>query len=236
MKRCASVILAALVICMVPAVGMAQMPYAQDFETLPMVDGSLAADGWLVYGNIFDPTGTIWLWGHGPWPAPNNIGNWCDITTGQGGPLQGLQQLVVYSDYGNGDHAVGNIIESLLLQEQTIAVGATRVWTFTFDAKMGDLGGTSTAAAFVKTIDPNAGWATTSFIPLDMTTIPATWGTYSIPFDVTGFDGQLIQFGFLSRATLYEPCGVFYDNINFGPEGSSPVEDVTWGALKAMYR
>ncbi|MBN2564577.1 MAG: hypothetical protein JXB46_02585 [Candidatus Eisenbacteria bacterium] len=234
MKRRAFAIVAALMICAVPVAGLAQVPYSQDFEALPMVDGSLAGDGWLVYGNIFDPTGTIWLWGHGPWPAPNNIGNWCDITTGQGGPEQGMQQLVVYSDYGNGDHAVGNIIESLLFQEQTIT--GAGVWTFEFDAKAGDLGGASTAAAFIKTIDPNSGWATTSFVTYDTTTLPVEWGTYQITFDVSGFVGQLIQFGFLTRASNYEPCGNFYDNIDFGPEGSSPVEDTTWGAVKAMYQ
>ena len=95
MKRSVSAILAALVICMVPVIGLAQVPYSQDFETLPMVDGSLAGDGWLVYGNIFDPAGN-YLWGHGPWPAPNNLtpGNWEDIVTGQGGAAQDIQQLV----------------------------------------------------------------------------------------------------------------------------------------------
>jgi hypothetical protein len=235
MKRCASAILAALVICMVPVAGLAQMPYAQDFETLPPVDGSLAADGWLVFGNIFDPAGNF-LWNHGPWPAPNNIGNWQDIVTGQGGPLQGLQQLVVYSDYQNGEHANGNLVESNLFQEQVVPVGATGVWSFTFDAKMGDLGGNSTALAFIKTLDPNAGWALTNFIIADMTFIPVTWGTYMLNIDVTGLDGQILQIGFSTTATLYQPCGVFYDNINFRPEGSSPVEDVTWGAVKSMYR
>lgn len=236
MKRRASVILAAaLIIAMVPVAGLAQMPYSQDFEALAPVDGSLAADGWLVYGNIFFPDWT-WFYGHGPWPAPNNIGNWCDIVTGQGGPDQGLQQLVVYSDYANGDHALGYFIESNLFQEQTILVGATDVWTFAFDAKMGDLGGGSTAAAFIKTLDPNAGWITTNFITVDMTFVPITWGTYSLSIDLTGLDDQILQFGFMTVATLYEPCGVFYDNVNFGPEGSSPVEDITWGAMKSMYR
>lgn len=236
MKRRASVILAAaLIIAMVPVAALAQMPYSQDFEALAPVDGSLAADGWLVYGNVFDPAWN-WLYGHGPWPAPNNIGNWCDIVTGQGGPDQGLQQLVVYSDYANPDHGNGFWIESNLFQEQTIMAGASGVWTFTFDAKMGDLGGSSTALAFIKTLDPNAGWITTNFITADMTFIPVTWAGYSLSIDVTGLDAQILQIGFSSTATLYEPCGIFYDNIDFFPEGSSPVESTTWGAVKATYR
>jgi len=235
MKRSAVVIVAIAIVCMVPFAAMAQTPYSQDFEALPPVDGSLAADGWLVYGNIFDP-GWNWLYGHGPWPAPNNIGNWCDIVTGQGGPPQGDQQLVMYSDYANPDHAAGLLIESNLFQEQTLPLGISGVWTFTFDAKLGDLVAPSTAAGFIKTLDPNAGWATTNFLTFDTTTIPATWGTYDISIDVTGLDAQILQIGFMTVATNYNPCGVFYDNINFRPEGSSPVESSTWSAVKAMYR
>ena len=235
MKRSAVVIIAIAIVCMVPFAAMAQMPYAQDFETLAPVDGSLAADGWLVFGNVFYPDG-VYNYGYGPFPAPNNIGNWCDIVTGQGGPEQGDQQLVMYSDYANGDHGAGFLIESNLFQEQVVPAGVSGVWTFTFDAKAGDLGGASTAAAFIKTLDPNAGWAMTNFITYDTTALPVEWGTYSVSIDVTGLDGQVLQIGFMTVASNYEPSGVFYDNINFEPEGSSPVESSTWSALKAMYR
>ncbi len=238
MKRSASIILvAALVVCLVPVVGLAQTPYTQDFENLLPIDGSLAGDGWLVFGNIFDPFGN-YLWGHGPWPAPNNQtpGNWEDIVSGQGGPEQGNQQLVVYSDYGNAEHGNGNLVESNLFQEQVIPAAATGTYIFEFDAKMGDLGGSSTAIGFIKTLDPGAGWAMTNFITADMTSIPTTWGTYMLNIDVTGLDGQILQFGFSSTATLYEPCGIFYDNVDFYLDSGSPVESTTWSAVKAMYR
>lgn len=237
MKRSVSAfVAAALVIGVLPFAAMAQTPYSQDFESLPMVDGSLAGDGWLVYGNIFDPAWN-YLWGHGPWPAPNNQtpGNWQDITTGQGGVPQGDQQLVQYSDYGNVEHAAGNWVESLLFQEQPIPVGATDTWCFQFDAKRGDLAGDSRAFAFIKTIDPNSGWAQTSLTDIFLTTIPDTWGTYSLTIDVSAFGGQLVQFGFATQATNYEPCGMVYDNVFFY-ECSSPVEDATWGSIKALYR
>jgi hypothetical protein len=189
----------------------------------------------LVFGNVFDPGGG-YLYGYGPFPAPNNIGNWCDIVTGQGGPDQGQQQLVVYSDYANGDHGNGNLIESNVFQEQILPAGATGEWIFEFDAKRGDIGGASTAAAFIKTLDPNAGYAMTNFITYDTTALPITWGTYSISLDVTGLDGQIFQFGFMTVATNYEPCGNFYDNINFYENGSSPVEATTWTAVKDLYR
>jgi hypothetical protein len=236
MKRSIVVIVAAaVVICMVPVVGLAQAPYSQDFEALAPVDGSLAADGWFVFGNVFDPGGG-YLYGYGPFPAPNNIGNWCDIVTGQGGPSQGMQQLVVYSDYANGDQAVGNLIESNVFQEQTIAVGATGMWTFTYDGKMGDLSGVSTALAFIKTLDPNNGYAMTNFITQDMTFTPLTWTGYSLSIDVTGLDGQILQFGFATTTTNYNPSGIFYDNVNFFEEGGTPVEKSTWSSVKDLYR
>ena len=234
MRRESVVLVAALLFCAIPVVGLAQTPYAQDFEALAPVDGSLAGDGWLNYGNVFTPAGG-YIYGYGPFPAVNNIGNWQDIVTGQGGLEQGAQQIVVYSDYGNGNHGVGNIVESNLYKEWVVPGGASGTWVFTFDAKMGNLGGSSTALAFIKTLDPNAGWAMTNFITADMTFTPVTWTGYMLSIDVAGLDGQIFQIGFSSKATNYEPCGIFYDNVNLQLE-SSPVEEATWSAVKALFR
>jgi hypothetical protein len=235
MKRRASVILAAaLIICAIPLVGLAQTPYSQDFEGLPPVDGSLAGDGWLIFGNVFFPDGS-YNYGYGPFPAPNNIGNWQDIVTGEGGPDQGLQQIVVYSDYANGDHGLGYWIETNLFQEWIIDAGATGTWTFTYDGKLGNIAGASTALAFIKTLDPNAGYALTNFITQDMTNTPVTWQGYSLSLDMTGLGGQILQIGFSTTSTNYEPTGIFYDNVNFF-EAMTPVDETTWGAVKAMYR
>ncbi len=236
MKSVTIVLVAALLL--VATVAFAQTPYEQDFEALAMVDGSLAADGWLVYGNVSDSGGT-YLYGYGPFPAPNNIGNWCDITTGQGGVEQGEQQLSMYNDYNNTDHALGYLIESNLYQEQVLPVGASGIWAFQFDAKMGDLTGASTASAFIKTLDPNAGYALTNHIIYDTTSLPETWGTYTIYLDVTGLDNQLFQIGFASVASNYEPSGIFYDNVylfELDPLTVPESEPTTWSSIKAMYR
>jgi hypothetical protein len=226
--------MAALVIFVLSGAALAQAPYSQDFEALPPVNGSLAGDGWLNFMNVFD-SGGGYLYGYGVFAAVNNIGNLQDIVTGQGGPPQGDQQIVMYSDYANSDHGVGNLIESNLFQEWVVAPGAMGTWTFTFDAKLGDLGGSSTALAFIKTLDPNAGYALTNFIIQPTTTTPVTWTGYSLDIDVTGLDGQILQIGFSTTASNYEPCGVFYDNVNFF-QGASPVEATTWGAVKALYQ
>ena len=233
MKKSVIAIFAAAML-LLAAVSYGQTPYLQDFESLSQTDGQLAADGWLVYGNIFDAGGNF-LWGHGPWPAPNNIGNWCDIVIDEGGPDQEMQQLVMYSDYGNADHGVGNLIESNLFQEQILPAGCSGTWTFTFDAKLGNLGGASTAAAFIKILDPNNGWSGPIYT-MDMTSTPATWTGYSIAVDVTGLDGQYLQFGFMSTAANYEPCGIFYDNVAFTPDGTVATEETTMDGVKAMYR
>jgi len=194
-------------------------PYSQDFEGYaPPSSGGLLGDGWLVFGNVFD-AGGVYQGGYGPFDAPNNSDApaFCLIASGEGGTAQGAQQLVVFSDYNNASH--GNtdwVIESLVFQEQTIEAGDVgQTVVFSFDAKMGDLAGASEAAAFIKTIDPGAGFATTNFVTTDTTSIPTTWGSYSVQLAIdSGLVGQILQFGFLTRASNYEASGVFYDNVN----------------------
>jgi hypothetical protein len=214
-----------------PVADAALTPYSQNFEDLIATDpNALADDGWLVFGNVSDPSGT-YLYGYGPQPAPNHDLAFSQIVTDQGGPEQGLQQLVVFSDYENLDHAIGNLIESNVYQEQTI--GAENVgtrWVFQWNAKMGNLEGSTTAAAFIKTLDPGAGFQLTNLITEDMTAIPETWGGFSLSIDIdASLEGQILQIGFLNVATNYEGSGIFYDNVNFDLDvvgiadaGSSP--------------
>lgn len=201
--------------------------YIQNFEGLVQTSPTaLSGDGWLVYGNVFDPTHTTYLYGYGPFPAPNGTGFWCDIDIGQGGAEQGAQQLSVYSDYNNADHAAGNLVESNVFRERTIdPTNVGRTWIFEFDAKLGNLSGASSAVAFIKTLNPSQGYALTNFLTVDMTTIPTTWSRYAIPIAIDPtLSGQILQFGFASTATHYENCGVFYDNIVFHDAMSTPVE------------
>jgi uncharacterized repeat protein (TIGR01451 family) len=208
-----------MLMLVLPASWAQVTPYSQSFESLAQADpDALANDGWLVYGNVYD-SGGGYLYGYGTFPAPNNAGGFCGIASGEGGASQGAQQLSVFSDYNNGDHQNGYLIEANVFQEQTIAAGdvGTTMY-FTFDAKMGNLELSSTALAFIKTLDPGAGWATTNFITEDMTSIPTTWGSYSLQITIdAGLVGQILQFGFQSTATNYEGSGIFYDNINFQP-------------------
>lgn len=229
-NRASTMLAAAVLICLIPAAGQALTAYSQDFETMNPADpNALATDGWWVYGNCFGPDGTTYLYGYGPFPAPNGgpPDAFCAIAVGEGGVEQGNQQLSVYSDYANLDHGLGNIIESNVFQEQTIEPSDDgNTWFFQFDAKLGNIEGVSTAAAFIKTLDPGAGYALTNFLTVDMTSIPAEWGTYSIYIQIDEpLVGQILQFGFLNTATGYEGSGIFYDNVFFELHGPTAIPD-----------
>lgn len=212
-----SIFAAAVLICLIPVTASALTPYAQDFEDLLQTDGfALSADGWVVYGNVYDSSMT-WMYGYGVFPAPNNNLAFSNIVIGEGGDEQGLQQLSIFSDYESAEHAAGNWVESNVFHEQTIVAGDVgQIWRFAFQAKRGNIAGASTAAAFIKTIDPTNGYAMTNLVTADMTAIPDVWGGYSVQLEIIPeLVGQLFQFGFMCVATNYESSGIFYDNIDF---------------------
>jgi hypothetical protein len=219
MGRRGSVILAGALLCLAATASWADLaPYTQDFEGLDQGNpGALAGDGWLVFANVFSPDGTVYYYGYGPFPAPNGGAGFSGIDIGQGGPAQGDQQLVVYNDYNNGDHGNGFLIEANVFQEQIIgAADAGSTWLFEFDAKRGNIEPDTTALAFIKTLDPNAGYALTRFFTVDTTNLPDAWGSFSISIFIDpDLVGQILQIGFLNTTTFYTPSGVFYDNINF---------------------
>ena len=220
-----SAILAGVLLCVVPTTSRADLaPYSQDFEGLVQADpAALANDGWLIFANVFGPDWSYW-YGYGPFQAPNGGPGFCGIDVGQGGPDQGAQQLVVYNDYNNGNHGDGSnaIIEANVFHEQTIgAADVGNTWVFEFDAKRGNIAAATTAAAFIKTLDPAAGYAMTNFIRVEMTNIPDTWDRYSISISIDpSLQGQLLQFGFVSWASRYEGSGIFYDNVVFRLPGT----------------
>jgi hypothetical protein len=218
------------------------VPYSQDFELMLDIDPfALADDNWLVYGNVFDPAGGF-LYNYGPFPAPNHNLAFSQVVLGQSGPEQGLQTLVVFNDYEAQDaHLAGNFVESNVYREWTVpAEAAGQVWTFQFDAKRGDIDPAdplTSAFAFIKTLDPTAGYFTSNFITADMQAIPDTWGTYTLDIGIfTDLVGQLIQIGFVSTATNSLPTAVFYDNIIWSQTGDlSAVPEASTASLGQNY-
>jgi hypothetical protein len=229
---------AAAITALLPAAALALMPYSQDFEGLDQGNtAALAEDGWLVFGNVFAGDGT-YLYGYGPFDAPNDGGGFCQIATGEGGAAQGMQQLNVFSDYNNTDHAEGNLIEANVFQEMTVmAENVTETWVFDFQAKRGNLEGQSTALAFIKTIDPDAGFATTNFVTVELTDAPTTWQDYTLSLEIdASLEGQILQIGFQNTATNYEGSGVFYDNIDFYVDGPVAVQSNSLSEVKSLFQ
>lgn len=226
---------------LVPALSVAQIgTFTADFEmndTAAPENGSLAADGWKMFCNVFGSDGSYW-YGYGTFDAPNHGEAISAVVEGEGGPAQEMKQLSIFSDYYNADHANGALIETNVFQEITVAaenVGQT--WILTFDAKRGNLEGATTAAAFFKTLDPNAGWAMTNYITEDMTDIAADWNGYSIMIDIDDtLVGQIFQFGFTNTASNYEGSGIFYDNVHLSQDGTIATSSTTLDNLKSLYR
>jgi hypothetical protein len=178
---------AAVAALSMPEASAQSISFSSDFESLTLDDPyALSADGWLVFGNVFNGVTGARLYGYGPFPAPNSTAPpppnpaFCGVTTGEGGPDQGAQGLVVFSDYNNADHANGHQIESNVYRESPpITAANVGDYVFQFDAKKGDLVAPSTAIAFIKTINPADG-KLTNFITLDTSDLPVTWGTYTL--------------------------------------------------------
>lgn len=238
-KSVIAVLAVVSLISLAPTASQALMPYSQDFEGLVQSSPSALADNhWLIYANVFGPDWAYW-YGYGVFPAPNGTGAFCAIASGEGGAGLGAQQLSVYSDYNNSNHADGAHIESLVFQEQTIGSGDVgETWVFDFEAKLGNLAGSTTAVAFIKTLNPGGGYATTNYIPVNMTSTPTSWTGYSLSITIDGsLVGQILQFGFANTATLYEGSGVFYDNVNFHITGGVvATEEMSWGGVKALFK
>jgi hypothetical protein len=236
----ATTFLAAAFLCLATTASWAQLaPYSQDFESLNIADGAaLSGDGWLVYGNVFSPDHSTYYYGYGPFPAPNPGGGFSALVSGQGGAGQGNQQLSIYNDYNNGDHANGNLVEAIVYREQTVGAGDVgKTVLFRFDDKHGAWsGGSGVTAAFIKTLNPSAGYATTNYISIDLTTAPEVWATHSLTLYIDpSLAGQLLQIGFESTATHYDATGMFYDNILFAPDIATPARTASWGELKTRF-
>jgi cysteine-rich repeat protein len=222
--------------CSALCVNESTLVYQQDFEALNASSPTaLGTDGWLVGANVFAglPPGGAFLYNYFAFPAPNGGPAFSAVATGEGGVPQGAQQLSIYSDYNNGDHANGNTIEANVFRQITLGAGDVgKVFTFQFDHKLGNLNnlgdpncpypvagpflGTpcaNTALAFIKVFNPV--FTLLDFPTADMTSITATWGTNSVttvPIPA-GAVGGVLQFGFLNKASLYQPSGIFYDNV-----------------------
>jgi PEP-CTERM motif len=222
MKHRAIASLATAILIAAPWTTHAQLsPYSQNFDALapaepiPGSNSALADDGWRYFVNVYNTDGS-YAYQYGAFPAPNSLLGISAV--GTGGSVPGNQNMGVYSDYFNSSaHLGGQLVQTSVFQLQTIAasdVGTT--WNFRFDARWLSLAPPSTALAFIQTLNPSTGQAS-STVTVDMSAVPDAWGTYVLPFNVTAPAGHLLQFGFLNNATNYNASTVVYDNVSLSP-------------------
>lgn len=240
----------------------ALLPYSQDFNGLDAANPDalgFAGDSWGIFGSVFDgdlgaPPNGNFKFQYGVFSAPNGPGGFSNIESGegQGGPLD--QYLNIFSDYGccgPGTTDEGHFdqsapfdrVQSIVLRDQTIMASDIGViWQFSFDAKQpsGGIGCSDTATsacnAFIKTLDPGAGFATTNFIPFDSGTLSNNaWSSHSLQIDLSDplLVGQIIQVGFESISEQFGNSGVYYDNISFDFASATSTIGAAGGTLSA---
>ena len=197
---------------------VATLTFFDDFEDAD-ASASTVGNNWKMYVNVFDSDG-VYVYGYGPFDAPNGTEAVSGIAFSEAGMDQGVQYLNVFSDYANADHGAGRVLETSVFKENPIKEGDSGTYRFSFDAKRPSEGGLdepTTAEAFIKILDPNSGYSLVFSETLDMSAISTEeWGTFSLEVAIDGGDqaGQLIQFGFSNTATNYDPSGVYYDNVS----------------------
>jgi hypothetical protein len=195
-----------------------QIEYSSDFESLDVQSPSALSDAsWTAYTNVFSSAGG-YLYGYSPTSPPIGGGGYWGVTTDQAGPAQGVQSLVIYSDYYNQNaQTAGNRVEANVFQQFPIFLEDAGTYEFRFDAKAGNLEATSAAQAFIKVLDPSAGYATVASVTLNTSALPTTWASYAIRLDLDeSMEDMILQIGFSATASNNLGSGVIYDNIDFG--------------------
>jgi hypothetical protein len=197
------------------------LAYSQNFDALapaepiPGSNNALSNDGWRAFVNVYNPDWS-YAYQYGPFLAPNSLTGISAV--GIGGSVPGNQNMGVYNDYTNSTaHQTGQFVQTSVFQLQTIGpsdVGTE--WRFQFDARRLNLTAPTTALAFIQTLNPDSGQASSTVL-LDMTAVPDNWGTYLLPFNVNAVPGHLLQFGFLNTTTRYIASTIAYDNVSLTP-------------------
>lgn len=198
----------------------AQINSFDDFESYALYvgpgDEGLIGGGWTAYATVFAdwPGCSSFSYGYGAFATPNKDEGFSNITPGSSG-----QALNVFSDYANADHGNSRCLETSVFQERTLTAADADSYTFSFDTQINDsLGADVETFAFIKLLDPGAGFAQVSFD--SVSTVSA--GSKSISKTLLAADaGLILQWGFTTKASLFLPSGRVYDNALFAPTGSA---------------
>lgn len=224
-----------------PVSNAALASFSQDFDGLALTGSlSLAIDGWKRYTSVWlgdVGTGTfLYDYGGSAANASSGSGQMSAIAVGEGANGAGDQYLNVFTDYANADLAGGATLSVNIFQEQIIdAADIGSTWNFDFSGKaVGDpqfrLAPPATGTAFIKTLDPNAGFAQTNLVTVDTSSLdPSAWNSFLLSLDLTDplLEGQILQFGFNVDTVGTGATGVYYDNVEFAVS-AVPVPAAVW--------
>jgi hypothetical protein len=206
------IVLALLMAALLPVSLKADLTtYSQDFQGLGLGDpAALSGDNWFFFVNAF---GTF-PYGYGG-AAPN--GPQISALSDDG---NGNQYLNVYSDYNNGDMGNGYTLETNVYQQQSIgAADLNQTFSFNFDYRAADSpfapGGQTSTFAFIKVFDGAFNLLDSQLLNTTAAGTSFTSGSLSQLID-PNWTGAILQFGFLSNVTAFEPSGIYYDNLSFG--------------------
>jgi len=208
----------------------ATLNFSDDFESYNLPDGNPIGGGWDWFLNGWTdqdgrpgfPTCDKYVFSYDPSPppaapnAPNSNGPYAvsNIAVGTTG-----QALNVFSDYGNQDYQQGgDCLETIVFQETTFDAGDAGNYTFSFDTQVPEaLGDGVTTFAFVKLLDPNAGYSDVFGGTKKVDT--ATAGSKSIDVTLVADQaGMILQWGFTNIASYNLPSSRWYDNVSFALE------------------
>lgn len=206
----------------------AALSYSEDFESYTTGDVGNFKIGNIVNGGAG--------WFPGTYGAPGDYNNGYSAIVDEGGVEQGSKQLSIFSDYNAWSpfaNGPGTTIQTFVSSDigNLDANDVGQTYTFSFDAKLGNLEAPSQAEAFIKVLKSSDG----SYIELAnivfdsdaMLTTDWSGGSISLLIDA-GMAGELVQIGFNTTATDWAPSGVVYDNLSFAQASPVPVPAAAW--------
>ncbi|MGA9572346.1 MAG: hypothetical protein WBS20_00215 [Lysobacterales bacterium] len=216
MKRLANFVVTFATVALMSSSAFAAIDFSDDFESYTLYgagddyQGDIGG-GWLAYGAVFgayvDGCPDFWYAYGDPFPAPNRATAFSNISLGSSG-----QALNAFTDYNNANQADG-CVETSIFQETVFAAADVGTYSFKFDTQVPvTLGPDVSTYGFIKLLDPNNGYNTDIFETVSTAT--AGLKSITVTLDETA-DGKILQWGFTTRASLYQDSGRLYDNVTF---------------------
>ena len=214
--------------------------FFEDFENVDPASPTAISDlGYVIFGNVFTSQ-LDFCYGYGIEPAPNSTADGTsDAFSGVVSDVgSGEHSLNIFSDYNNGDHGNGKLIQANVFREVRALpsdVGAMVTYQFDFrraDDPDGPFGATETFA-FIRVIDQFNNFSLVDEFLFETTDATASFQKGAITVEIipeyfndVENEGLLFQYGFFSTATDFVGSGIYYDNVGLSGAAACVVADL----------